>query len=153
MSEYRNKAKHKHSVCQVKAVSANEFFIFFGIIILSGAIAKGGQLLFEKESSRLIEGNFQMSLATDLSPFMALRCFEDIKAFFPQAFSGVEKSSDDRWYMLSKWINEFNKNRTKTVAASVIKLLDETMSAWRPRKDKRGGLPNMSLSFSESPGL
>jgi hypothetical protein len=76
---------------------------------------------------------------------MALRCFEDIKSFFPQAFSDTENSSHDPWYMLSKWIKDFNNNRTKTVAASVIKLLDEAMSAWRPRKNKTGGLPNISF--------
>jgi hypothetical protein len=31
------------------------------------------------------------------------------------------------------------------IAASVIKLLDESMSAWCPRKDKTGGLPNISF--------
>jgi hypothetical protein len=47
--------------------------------------------------------------------------------------------------MLSKLIDEFNKNRGKMVAASVIKLLDESMSSWRPRKIKTGGLPNTSF--------
>jgi len=58
ITEYRNKAKHKHSVHQVKPVSANKNFIFIGNIILSGAIGKGGRLLFEKESSRLKDGTF-----------------------------------------------------------------------------------------------
>jgi hypothetical protein len=51
-----------------------------------------------------------------LSPFMALRCFEDIKLFFPPAFS---ESSDD-----------LNNKRAKSVPGSVIKIMDETMSAW-----------------------
>jgi hypothetical protein len=41
--------------------------------------------------------------------------------------------------MLSKLVDKFNKNRGRKVAASVIKLLDESMSAWRPRKNKTGG--------------
>jgi hypothetical protein len=40
--------------------------------------------------------------------------------------------------MLSKLIDKFNKNRAKTVAASVIKL-------WHPRNSKTGGLPNISF--------
>ncbi len=48
----------------------------------------------------------------------------------------------DPWYMLSGFIDAFNKNRAKTVAASVIKLLDESMC---PCKDKAGGLPNISF--------
>ena len=91
-----------------------------------------------------------MSPAFDLSPYMAMRCFEDIKTYFPQAFADFEKSdpkqpNHDPWFMLSKFIDSFNNNRAKTVAASVIKLLDESMSTWRPCKDKTGGLPNISF--------
>jgi len=34
----------------------------------------------------LKDGTFQMSPAIALSPFIALICVEDIKAFFPQVF-------------------------------------------------------------------
>jgi hypothetical protein len=47
--------------------------------------------------------------------------------------------------MFSKFIAAFNQNRANLIAASVIKLLDEFMSAWQPRKDKTGGLPNISF--------
>jgi len=47
--------------------------------------------------------------------------------------------------MISRLIDDFNNNRKKGVAASVIKVLDELMSAWRPRKNKTGGLPNISF--------
>jgi hypothetical protein len=33
----------------------------------------------------------------------------------------------------------------KIIAASLFKLLDESMSAWCPRKTKTGGLPNISF--------
>jgi hypothetical protein len=108
-------------------------------------------MLFEKESDRLKDGIFRMSPVFDLSPYMAMRRFEDIKTYFPQAVADFEKSdpkqpiNHDPWYMLSAFIEFFNNNRAKTVAASVIKLLDESMSAWRPRKDKTEGLPNISF--------
>jgi hypothetical protein len=82
---------------------------------------------------------------------MATWHFDDIKTNFPQAFAGFEKSDPklpihDPWYMLSAFVNAFNKNRAKTVAASVIKLLVESMSAWRPwYKDNTGGLPDISF--------
>jgi hypothetical protein len=47
--------------------------------------------------------------------------------------------------MFSKFIAAFNDNRAKMIAALVIKLLDESMSAWCPRKDKTGGSPNISF--------
>jgi hypothetical protein len=57
--------------------------------------------------------------------------------YFPQAFSDVtqedpKKSEYDPWYMLSAFISDFHYNRQKKVAASVVKILDESMSAWRP---------------------
>jgi hypothetical protein len=91
-----------------------------------------------------------MSPGIDLSPYMAVRRFDDIKGFFPSAFADFERSDAkqpnyDPWYMISGLIDAFNKNRSKTVAASDTKLLDESMSAWRPRKDKTVGLPNISF--------
>jgi hypothetical protein len=44
-----------------------------------------------------------------------------------------------------KLIAKFIGNRKRVVAASVFKLLDETMSTWHPRKTKTGGLPNISF--------
>jgi len=32
--------------------------------------------------------------------------------------------------MVSKWVNDFNNNRTISVAALVVTLLEDTMSAW-----------------------
>jgi hypothetical protein len=40
--DYQQKSKHKHSVRHVKPVTAHEFFVFLGIIIVSGATGKGG---------------------------------------------------------------------------------------------------------------
>ncbi len=45
--------------------------------------------------------------------------------------------------MLSKLIADFNNNRAKMAAASVIKVLDESMSS--SRKNKTGSLPNISF--------
>jgi hypothetical protein len=75
-----------------------------GIIIFSGAIGKGGKLLFEKEGDRQKEGVFCMSPSIDLSPVMSLRQFEDIKTYFPSAFADLDKRNHDPWYMLSNLI-------------------------------------------------
>jgi len=91
------------------------------------------------------EGVFRVSPSIDLSPFISLGQFEDIKTYFPSAFSDLDKRNHDPWYMLSNLIDEFNKNQSTVIAASVIKVLDESMSAWRPKKNKTGGLPNISL--------
>ena len=64
--DYKKKCKHKHSVRQIKPVSAYDFFVFLGIIIISGAV--GGKTLFEKEAVRLKDGVFRLSPVINLSP-------------------------------------------------------------------------------------
>jgi hypothetical protein len=137
----------------VKPVSANEFFCFIGIVIVAGALGKGGNLLWEKESDRNKEGVRRFTPVLDMTKHMPFRRFEDIRCSFAFAFSDTTRSDPnsteryDPWYMLSKWISEFNSNRVEMVCASYIKVHDETMCAWKPRKNKTGGLPNISFIF------
>jgi hypothetical protein len=131
LTEYRMKSKNKVGICPIPPVTQRDFFIFIDIIF-SGAVGKGGKNLFEKERDRQKEGLFFMSPNINLTPHMPMRCFKDIKTFLPYAFPDFEKRNPalpnhDPLYILSKLIDEFNTNRAKTVAASVIKLLDESM--------------------------
>jgi hypothetical protein len=71
--EFKKKSKHKHSVHQIKAVSPYQFFVFLEIIIISGAVGKGGKAIFEKEADRLKDGVFRLSLVIDLSLHMSMR--------------------------------------------------------------------------------
>ena len=77
--------------------------------------------------------------------------FEEIRSKFHHAFFDLSKNDStveetyDPWFPVSKLINDLNENRRRLVASSSTKLLDETMSAWKPRKDKTGGLPNISF--------
>jgi hypothetical protein len=71
-SKYKTKSKNKVGVCRIKQVSEKEFFIFFGIIIFSGTIGKGGKLLFEKEGERQKGGCF----ACHLQLISALSCLQ-----------------------------------------------------------------------------
>ena len=76
------KSKNKVGVCSIRPVTPREFFIFIGIIIFSGAVGKGGKQLFEKQCDRQKEGVFCMSPTIDLTSYMAMRHFEDIKTYF-----------------------------------------------------------------------
>eukprot|EP00951_Prasinocladus_malaysianus_P014339 scaffold108899_cov15-Prasinocladus_malaysianus.AAC.1 len=42
-------------------------------------------------------------------------------------------------------VRDFNENRAKAIQPGMINVLDESMSAYQPRKDKLGGLPNISF--------
>jgi len=54
------------------------------------------------------------------------------------------KGSDD-WFSFSPAVEEFNELRAKRVNAHVWKTADESMSSYRPRTTKLGGLPNISF--------
>ncbi len=67
---------------------------------------KGRKLLVE-ELDRHEGGVLHISPSIDLSPFMALRHFEDIKTYSPNAFAGFDRkiSAIDNhypWYEVSK---------------------------------------------------
>ena len=90
-----------------------------------------------------------MTPSINLGLHMRKRRFEDISSKFHFAFidettNNSSLTNYDPWFTVSKLISDFNKNRFIRVAASTVKLLDESMSAYKPRKDKTGGLPNIS---------
>jgi hypothetical protein len=92
---------------------------------------------------------------------MAYYRFNEIKAAFPWSFQDKEKQPSldedgteiegeegkDPWHMILLMVDGYNKNRNQWVAASVHKVLDESMSTWKPRTSKRGGLPRISFIF------
>jgi hypothetical protein len=61
----------------------------------------------------------------------------------------VEPDADgnggDPWHMVLLMVDGYNSNRQSWLAASVRKVLDESMSAFKPRTSKTGGLPHLSF--------
>ena len=47
--------------------------------------------------------------------------------------------------MFRQMVSDFNDNRAAKLQAGMTQTLDESMSSYQPRKDKRGGLPNISF--------
>jgi hypothetical protein len=76
--------------------------------------------------------------------------FSELRMAFPFAFYDFEaKDNGDPWHPVGLLVDGYNKNRFKKIAASVLKVLDESMSAFRPRTTKKGsylgGLPHISF--------
>jgi hypothetical protein len=135
-------------------VSEQEWWVFVGILISAGPHGKGGVKLWERSKE-----SFGMTQSINYGPkpdglgIMAEYRFKEIKAAFPWSFQdktkappddGSEDDAKDPWHMVLLLVNGFNKNRQEWVAASVRKVLDESMSAFRPRTSKTGGFPNIS---------
>ena len=131
-------------------VTEHKFWIFIGILISAGATGRGGKSIYCNERKNIAEGKRMISAHVDYSRFMAQRRFESLKPIFHYAFVDSTKcninieDSYDPYFPIIQLINDFNSNRKKTVAASSVKTHDESMSAYRPRTDKTGGLPNIS---------
>ena len=133
-----------------KFVTEHEFWAFIGIIISAAATGKEGKGIYDSTSKRLSDGKRLVSQCIDYFIFMPQKRFEVLKPLFHYAFvdksiSDASKESYDPYFPIISLINDFNANRRRTIAASATKVLDESMSAFRPRTDKTGGLPNISF--------
>ena len=62
---------------------------------------------------------------------------------FMEAFKDVSIPSSDKWHPVRGLINAFNENRFKTIAASSTKVMDESMSAFKPQTTAMGNLPHL----------
>ena len=72
------------------------------------------------------------------------RC-EEIRGLVKYAKADLDKLATDPWAMFRRHEEEFNSNRCELIHPYLWGTLDEIMSSFRPRKDKLGGLPNISL--------
>lgn len=149
--ESENK-KVKSGGAKVRLVSEREFWRFIGIMVAAGPLRKGGKHLFgEAADKHKRRGQFEsLTPQIDLAKYMTLRRFEQIKHVFPFGFQDKSKSDPkspeyDPWFPILGMVDGFNANRKKTIAASAMKVLDESMSALRPRNTKTGGYPHISF--------
>ena len=123
---------------EFKTVTKHEFWIFWGIIVASAAYGEGGHRLWTASSKGII-------IAPDMGRFMKEYRFKDIQRFVPCMVRDETRKDTDPWWQFVQAVEDFNSNRKSTVAASVWKTFDESMSAYRPRTTKCGGLPNISF--------
>lgn len=56
-----------------------------------------------------------------------------------------KKNEGDLWWKFSQAIETFNHIRCQLLETSQFFVIDESMSAWRPRTTDVGGLPNISF--------
>jgi hypothetical protein len=144
--ENEDRAKAK----KVQLVSESEFFKFLGVFISAAPLGKGGIALWEKSEA----GKRSFSRPIDLGPsktggqnIMPKYRFDQIKHAFPYAFGDEDaKNRGDEWHPIALLFDGFNENRAQHVAASHLKVLDESMSAYRPRTTQSGGLPHLSFT-------
>jgi hypothetical protein len=142
-NEDRAKAK------KVKLVSESDFFKFLGVLISAAPLGKGGTALWEKSEA----GKRSFSKPIDLGPsksggrnIIPKYRFDQIKHAFPYAFGDEDaKIRGDEWHPIALLFEGFNEIRAQNVAASHLKVLNESMSVYRPRTTQLGRRPHLSF--------
>jgi len=121
-----------------------EFWRFIGILIYAGAIKKKGHQLWQTEK------NYRtFSDRIDLGPkgksIMAQYRFQDLRKAFSHAFDNGKNPEEDPYHMVRLLFEGYNENRKRNINSSVENVFDESMSPFKPRTTKEGGLPNISF--------
>jgi hypothetical protein len=123
----------------VKTVTDDEWWTYWGIIAFAAGAGVGGEeKLFDKKQKL-----FPELPKIDLSDHMKKYRFKQIKQVIPKAFVGNDES--DPWNPINALIDGFNSARAQEIASSFCKVHDESMSAWKARTTKLGGLPFLSF--------
>ena len=79
------------------------------------------------------------------SPYMMHWRFEVIRRLGPYSKADMSRVNMDPWSWFRPAVEDFNAKRKEVIDTGMVLVPDESMFAYRPRKDKLGGLPNISF--------
>ena len=123
---------------KVRDVSQAEYWVFNGLMILCALTKTGGvEGLYKNEEDGIIG-------CVNAEEHMNKKRLKEIKSVWIEQFASPQLKECQPWWQVSRLVHGFNLNRSKTVAASRVKTLDESMSSYKPQKSKTGNLPNIS---------
>ena len=71
--------------------------------------------------------------------------FNEIRNLLKYAKADLSLAPSDPWAWFRPAVDDFNSSRKAVLQHGLVVTLDESMSAWKPRADKFGGLPNISF--------
>ena len=122
---------------KVRNITVGEYVKWLGVFLAARLYDQKGANLWDTRN------DWGVTQAPDFKRFFPQRRFEAIKAVVHCAFG--EEKADDPWGLLRPTIDEFNKNRLRTIVSSTLSTADESMSAYVPRTSKTGTLPHLSF--------
>ena len=122
--------------------TGQEFFTARALVFASVCFSENGSQLFECDEEAAFAG---WTIPPAFKKHMKLYRFKEYRRFIPITMESEDLKRDgDDWYQAKDYIDRFNKRRMDEVTFSVWDILDESMSAFVPKKTKLGGLPNIS---------
>jgi len=69
--------------------------------------------------------------------------FQQIREVIVHMWASPQQKEEDDWWMINLAIAEYNNNRKRRIRASLVKTMDESMSAFRPQTCSTGNLPHL----------
>ena len=130
---------------EITPFTQQEYWIGWGLVVSCRTVGfeSGEQMwLKAKPSEEVTVQNFVKPF--NPAKFMTLRRFQEWKACVTHIYAHESQSDDDPWWMISAGLDEQRRNRQRTIAFSIVKVLDEIMSAFAPQATKTGNLPHLS---------
>ena len=125
-----------------KQFTQKEFWVFFGLILAN-------RLYGGCEGEKMFRTHVEEGLGADANNFNANRYmswsrFRAMKRYIPLMFADEAWKEDDPWWQIVKAFDDFNSNQKRTIAGSILKTLDELISAYCPQTTKEGNIPHLS---------
>jgi hypothetical protein len=134
---------------KVRLFTEVEFLTGLGLLIGAAEFGcRGVNLWREGDQSTSGEEEYWDSMVAhpQFDNNMKFYRFKDFRHFLPLVFHSAElKELGDPWWQFEDAILQFNNNRRLRVQSFPWLVVDESMSAWRPRTTATGGLPNISF--------
>jgi hypothetical protein len=72
-------------------------------------------------------------------------CFQHFRSFVTAIWEDETRQDTDDWWHFVAAVDEFNTLRKERFVSGIWSIIDELMSAWRPRTTALGRLPNISF--------
>ena len=131
MIEEDNKSRRKGMVLPI---SLREFAVFIGIMTAARCEGKQGLSLWQGSTE---DGEGYRS-QVDMSRWMAKYRHSQIRKYFSFIFADPTTKDTDPWWMVTAGVKAFNHNRQTLIRSSDSVIIDEAMSAYRPREKATG---------------
>ena len=128
----------------IKKFERWDFIIGHALLIGASCYCQSGSALFMSSKERNEDMWDTVIQNARFDQYMKLYRFKEFRHFLPKIFELPLEKDHDPWWRFASAISDFNDIRKNNIISSWVKVLDETMSAWRPRTSKNGGLPNIS---------
>jgi hypothetical protein len=131
----------------VSIFSPQEFLIGHALMICAADCSDRGTMLWDEKKTISRQDKAWQSLAekTLFSPYMKSYRFKQFRKLIPLMWEADDiAAQQDPWYKFRAAVDNFNSIRKHDIVSSERRVLDESMSAYRPRTTKLGGLPNIS---------